>query len=410
MAIRNIQVFEHQSLKVGEQGFSIKHFKTLVQFNEKNGGDILVVGYNKITFTQYVGLISVGDLSIEVLPKADSQDKPDARTWRAVLVQMLLLCRGIRVEANEEALLRESKFPLYEILAKYLVGEVRLLLREGLKKQYVREENMLSVCKGRIKFGKTIARTAGNQAKFVVDNDEYTIDHSLHRLIKTALQKLVRVCGSSELRTELNSCASFFEQIRPFSYSESIDGIILDRSTKRYAKALAISQLVLQGRGVEPQLGNTPVTSFLFDMNKLFEDFIFRCLKTQQDVAGINVNRQVSIPFWEESNLRPDIVVIQGARRMVIDTKWKVNSRNSPTSHDLQQMFAYNRYFGATSSVLLYPEVYGLGIKTGAFHDDLNGAQHKCSLAYVSIDPDQNGRLNPSQVGATLWNALEKLK
>lgn len=67
------------------------------------------------------------------------------------------------------------------------------------------------------------------------------------------------------------------------------------------------------------------------------------------------VNGQESRNFWKQRTIRPDIVVKKGNSTVIIDTKWKNTSKDRVAIEDLRQMYAYNNYWGANLSVLLYP-------------------------------------------------------
>lgn len=43
------------------------------------------------------------------------------------------------------------------------------------------------------------------------------------------------------------------------------------------------------------------------------------------------------------------------SQNIVIDTKWKILRNFRPSDDDIRQMFAYNHYFNAAQSYLLYP-------------------------------------------------------
>ncbi len=108
MASKLITLFEHQRLKVGEEyrvlhdvqraargeirtdeievvKFKEEHFSALVKYNEQNESRFFTVGYNNIKFNQYVGVIAVGGITIEVLPKADGVE--DEVKWQKALIQ-----------------------------------------------------------------------------------------------------------------------------------------------------------------------------------------------------------------------------------------------------------------------------------------------------------------------------------
>src|SRR4051812_26835633 len=74
-----IQRFEHKHLFIGEQGFTRTHWEALGWYNEKHGGSFFSLTPNGVKFNQYVGVIQVNDITIEILPKvsqsAEEEDK-----------------------------------------------------------------------------------------------------------------------------------------------------------------------------------------------------------------------------------------------------------------------------------------------------------------------------------------------
>ena len=100
--------------------------------------------------------------------------------------------------------------------------------------------------------------------------------------------------------------------------------------------------------------------TLLFDMNKLWDEYICRMLiRTKRD--DIQVNFQNKQKFREGRTIRPDLVITKiqddETDAYIIDTKWKVlDVRNpKPSDDDLKQMYAYNLYWNANISMLLYP-------------------------------------------------------
>ena len=68
-------------------------------------------------------------------------------------------------------------------------------------------------------------------------------------------------------------------------------------------------------------------------------------------------------------------------KKYVLDTKWKVLQHPKPSDADLKQMYAYQHYWNAEKTVLIYPQVYGLPDYTGVF----NREQKECSLLFVDV-------------------------
>ena len=85
-----IQVFEHQKLKYDKSGdFQKCHFDAMVKFNELHQNKYFTVIDKGILFKNYVGVVQIGGLTIEILPKADKKADADKKLWQSVLLNML---------------------------------------------------------------------------------------------------------------------------------------------------------------------------------------------------------------------------------------------------------------------------------------------------------------------------------
>jgi 5-methylcytosine-specific restriction enzyme subunit McrC len=62
--------------------------------------------HNGIKLSHYVGALQTGDLTIEILPKADAQKSPDSTLWQSVLLDLLRECKLIKMESLTHAGLR----------------------------------------------------------------------------------------------------------------------------------------------------------------------------------------------------------------------------------------------------------------------------------------------------------------
>src|SRR5690606_39352236 len=101
---KTISVFEHQRLFVGEQNFKQIHLDALLKLNEYHNGNYFEPIAKGVKFNQYVGVIQVDGLTIEIHPKADKED--DDRKWKGVLIKMLKACGKLKAETNGAAHVR----------------------------------------------------------------------------------------------------------------------------------------------------------------------------------------------------------------------------------------------------------------------------------------------------------------
>ena len=119
-----------------------------------------------------------------------------------------------------------------------------------------------------------------------------------------------------------------------------------------------------------------------------------------KDWRIIQVSFQNKQKFWEGRTIRPDLVITKKqdgeSDTYVIDTKWKVlDVKNpKPSDDDLKQMYAYNLYWNANKSMLLYPSSRKVEERFGNYWkgreiNELN----QCKIGFADI-LDENLQLN----------------
>lgn len=78
------------------------------------------------------------------------------------------------------------------------------------------------------------------------------------------------------------------------------------------------------------------------------------CQKAAWYFSGVEIETQKAKFFWENSKIKPDIIIKNGDKSFILDTKWKDNLKK-PSDGDLKQMFAYNIYWKSPQAYILYP-------------------------------------------------------
>ena len=152
--------------------------------------------------------------------------------------------------------------------------------------------------------------------------------------------------------------------------------------------------------------GQDKMLTLLFDMNKLWEEYIYRILQKHNDSNHYEISSQSSDKFWEHKTIRPDVVIknIKNNESFVIDTKWKIIKNNDPSDDDLKQMFTYNLHWKSSKSILLYPQIEQKDSKFGRyfhqpyrqFETGFESITTHCKVGFLSVV--ENGRLKDSEL------------
>lgn len=381
-----IQVFEYKKLKIGEFGFSKNHFDAMVRFNEKNENKYFTIIHNGILFNSYVGVIQIGGLTIEILPKADNNDNPEKGTWQSVLLQMLKVCKHINIDNVSETNLKKKYNSILDIYFEMYLNEIEILIKKGLIKKYRRVQSNQLALKGKLVFTHNIQKNVIHKERFYCEHQVYDKDHLIHQILFKGLI-ILKDLLNNEFKDKLNRLLFQFQDYQEVNINKShFDKVILNRNSVSYSRALDIAKMIILNYSPNLNSGNDNMLTLLFDMNKLWEEYIYRILQKHKPV-GFSVSFQNSDKFWEHKTIRPDIVITSDDNHtFVIDTKWKIIDVKKPSDDDLKQMFTYNLHWEAEKSMLLYPKVNQEDTKFGEFH--YNGLERKCKLGFVEILED----------------------
>lgn len=384
-----IQVFEHQTLKIGQHpNFTEKVWETMMRFNDRHQQRYFTIVHRGVKFRHYVGVIQVGRLTIEILPKADANDNSDKNHWQMVLISMLKTCRLLKIESLSNAQLQLQQHFILDLYFELFIKEVQQFLHQGLIKKYRNIAENQSAMRGRLDFSKQIQYNTVHKTRFFVHHPTYDFDHIFNQILSKTISVLQRIVTNPLLLDKLQRLQLHFPKVKKIEVNDwHFQQLKFDRKSQRYQTALEIARLILLNYSPDIRGGNNDVLAMLFDMNVLFEEFIFRQLKQLEKTENIEVIGQPNQKFWTNPksyrNLRPDILIQKEGENIIIDTKWKVLKRPSPSDNDLRQMFAYANIFKANKTVLIYPKVFDFqSFVKGIFN---NSNDLECDLFFVNI-------------------------
>lgn len=410
---KSARVFEHDTLRIGEQGLTQSRFDALVRYNDRHQKQFFTVGSRSLHFCNFVGVLQVGTLTIEILPKADKRSSRDANKWQRALLQMLRQVGELRGDSAPEANLSLRNTSLLDIYITTFLDEVQQLTHAGLAKKYRRTEGNLFKMKGRILFRQQVTRNLLHRERVYTSHETYDLDNVLNRLLKHALELVTTQALRPSLTSRAAALAQCFEDVTDSVITgATFDRLVFDRATERYRTSIQLARLIILNYSPDLRGGAEHVMAILFDMNRLFERFILIQIKRARGLLAtqLRIDGQSTRKFWGRSPLRPDIVAFRENTddiHMILDTKWKIPNNNTPAANDLRQMYAYNLHFGATRSVLVYPraDVNQRGNRQNYYSSvALPGYQHECETYFVDLFED-NGTLR-RDIGETLIRDL----
>lgn len=402
-----IKVFEHSKLTIDDyQGVSFKehHLELLSRKFPNNDSKFFTLLRNGVRFKEYVGVIQVGNLTIEILPKADIQSvdsqkaEAEKEKWQRFLIDMLRQSGHLKLESISESNLKLRANSILELYVELFLKETEALLHQGLIKKYIPKEENLNALKGKLSFNKHITRNIVHKEKFYVEHQPYQKDHLLNQILLKALKLIPEITNLSPLSDQAFRLLLDFPELKNIKVEEStFDKITFNRKSLPYKKAIEIARLLLLNLHPDFSNGKNHVLAIFFDMNLLFEKYVLNQLRRAEEAKNWEVKGQVSKKFWETKSLRPDIVLSrkdqEESGNIVLDTKWKVMQDSNPSDADLKQMYAYNHYFNCSRSYLVYPKVHDINSSPGSYAPIKDFREHGCGIVFVEVVGSDN-RLN----------------
>ncbi len=328
---------------------------------KRNVGDI-------ISFNNYVGMIQLPDgFQIEVLPKIDfGETGDDVSKTKKIFLKMLRTMKDFEGKVFSDANMNVDRMNLYEIFINMYLGEVRQLVKKGIKSAYVSQEDNLNYFKGKLLVNSHIRANTVHKERFFVAYDEFHPNRPENRLVKSTLLKLQKLTTSSENAKEIYRLLSFFEMVEPSTnYEKDFSKVVIDRNTKDYGMLMQWSKVFLMNKSFTTFSGAKDSKAILFPMESVYESYVARMLKKVMVPQGWDVSTQDKGYYLFEQPrkqfaLRPDIVLYRGNRCVVLDTKWKSLVDNPGANYgisqgDMYQMYAYSKKYSTSEIYLLYP-------------------------------------------------------
>jgi 5-methylcytosine-specific restriction enzyme subunit McrC len=397
---KHITVYEHNAIRLNEEIDGIKFdeaaLKSLQNYYGEYGVPYFSLIHNGIRFNQHVGVIQVGNLVIEVLPKADNSfaGANEKKQWRNILIDMIFAVGLFKIHAPSSTLLKFKTNSILDLYFELFINEVEYLLHHGLVKQYRKSEGNVRALKGSLLFSKHVQQNLTHQERFYVRFTTYDIEHKLHFILYRTIKLLKQINTNSALQSRIEVLLLHFPEMPEINVTEAtFNQLVFIRKTQSYKKAIDISKLLLLHYHPDINKGKNNVLALMFDMNKLWERFVFMSLRKHKQ-TNITITAQTSKFFWRpeigyRSEIRPDIIINKDKDDcVVLDTKWKNLKGYNPSLGDLRQMFVYHEYYNAKRVALIYPGKESSKSR-GTYLDPKTSEESdkECSLISLSVEP-----------------------
>ena len=303
-------------------------------------------GLYSLTAQNMVGTLVVDDLRILIRPKIRPENL------------FLLLEVGLPPKAwRQESFDYTTSADLLPSIIAFFARTLANTLARGLLRSYRPEEERLIALRGRIDVASQF-RQAGAQLPVACRYDEYTPDIFENRYVKAAANLAVRVprVKTEDRRRLLRQIAALEDVSDTSVRAEDLDRLLFTRLNAHYEPALRLARLLLSNLTLVDQRGDRSASSFLVDMNRLFEDFVTHRLR--RELRGrLELRSQFDTHLGVRSQvpIRPDLVFrSRGKEVYVADIKYKLTADARARTSDYYQLLAYTTALDLPEGVLMY--------------------------------------------------------
>ena len=368
-----IRVAEYARLPIkkdgGPQALTPRQAEVLREQQETLPGGAVRWGHKEVRFAQYCGVIGLGRDTIEVLPKIYGKgDAPEA--GRRVLLRMLYLARHMKISPVGAAGIDLQHHHLLDVFIRHFCEELFAQLRKGALLRYVHREDNLPVLRGRLLIDRQLKLNSGHQGRLYCTFDELVEDNMYNQYIKCALRVVHGQARSLAAKRPATELLYRFDGVRD-RRPEECRGWKLParRDAKRFESVFRQCGWFLRGLGQDVAAGEKRSLSVLFNMNRLFEEFIVAKLNKEVRGRGLRVRAQGPQRYLAREAdgpdrflMKPDITFLDSGGRVlaVLDTKWKVLDSDADkygiSQGDLYQMVAYGTRYQCPNLTLIYPK------------------------------------------------------
>jgi 5-methylcytosine-specific restriction enzyme subunit McrC len=312
----------------------------------------------------FIGRLAVGPLDLTIVPKIDWD------RWLTLFAFGMKLRGLLRTEALDIEL---GAAALQDLVILELIAESRDLIARGLHREYVRLERPLATPKGRIDFERLAHGTWAHRAVLPCRFARRSDDSLLNKTLLGGLRLAASMARTFELRAAARRLAQDVEQTvkaPPLTHKLLMLGRRgLDRRTARYAPALRLSELLLEGRAFalegEESQPRVELPGFAMDMNRLWQRLMARVLKEWG--RGLNVEEEFKLRGVFQKNAahplkrriptpRPDFAVVGKSNTVCfLDAKYRDLWSKPLPREMLYQLALYAFAQGHGAAAILYP-------------------------------------------------------
>lgn len=363
-----IKVIEHEKIGIRNENnyqkkyISKKNAELLRKIEEIKNKRIFKWSYNTVSPQQWIGVIWLNNISIEIMPKIS--DSNNESNIMESLIHMLNVVYDVKIQDKIIAKLGSKESGIIEILITLFLKELDFQYNKGIYKEYIKIEKNLYSMKGKIDFNKNINKNLFSPHRFYCKYSSLSENNMINQIIKSTLIYIDKLTKNRFNKGIIKKLIYSLESVDYYrDINKDIKNIKFNRQNERFRDIINYCKMFWDGFGASVITGKNEVESFLIDMNDLFEKYIYKTLKTIYGNKNIKYQENNNFLLTDalnnkskKINLKPDIILERENGRTIIDTKWKIVDKFI-NPNDAYQMNAYiDNIYNSNEVILLFPK------------------------------------------------------
>lgn len=338
-------------------------------FSQAGATLLQIEGRRVLKWDSYVGVLETPcGTRLEILPK-HVEHGDCVQQSRALLRKLIQAALSLKPRQVSVTGLELFDAPLSEWVMGQFLNELDLLIKRGVRFDYLRIEEEQRFLRGQLNLVAQMRQPPGRQHHFQIRHDVFLPDRAENRLLKLALEQVAKATQeaanwrlANELRAllaEVPASRHIDNDFRSWSH---------DRLMAHYQPVKPWCELILRRQMPLAVAGGWQGMSMLFPMEKLFERYVEGWLRRQLPADAALKAQAASHYLCQHGDgrmfrLEPDLLVTRREQRWVLDTKWKrLDSADRENKYglsqaDFYQLFAYGQKYleGSGQMMLIYP-------------------------------------------------------
>lgn len=318
----------------------IKHIKNNIELHKYFKED-----WGKVKAKQYCGILNHNGQDHYILPKIANHDNDKNLD---IFIYMLRYVYDIKIDnedlANSKNIESNNLLDIFiQMFAKNLFKE----FQKGIYKEYITEQDNLTTLRSKYLINENLKYNF-TKNKIYCEYDEFSEDNELNQFFLFAVKTLMNFTQNRKL---LKMCELVLDEVDCKPIDINLVDIHFNRLNQRFKNSFEFAMLLLN-KSIPLFEKDKKSFAFLFDMNKLFENFIAKILKEKFE----NVQTPKKSRSFGELYLKPDIII--NSKNLIIDCKYKkIQNSEIAKRDDRYQMYVYgNNYENIDTTILLYPK------------------------------------------------------